>query len=286
MNFVKTIHADTYPAIDPTNADLTGKSVFITGASKGIGLAAAISFAKAGASKIAIAARTPLESVEKQVLSAAKDAGRDVPEVVCLTVDVSNKESVASAAQQLKGSWKSLDVLINNAGYLETWLPIAQSDPDEWWKTWEININGTYLTTHYFLPLLTAALTSTIINVSSAGAHATHRGASAYQCTKLAICRFTEFLNEEYKDEGVTAMAVHPGGVDTELAKGMPEFMHGYLTDTPELVGDTFVWLSRGGREWLGGRYASVTWDVEELEGRKDEVLKGELLKVRMAVEI
>lgn len=98
-----------------------------------------------------------------------------------LKVDVTSEDSVrvaaGSAADILGGS---LDVLINNAGYLEQWKPIAKSEPSEWWRTWEVNIKGTPLATHYFLPLLLKLQTKTIINISSGGAHFILHGALGY----------------------------------------------------------------------------------------------------------
>ena len=64
----------------------------------------------------------------------------------------------------------------------------------------------------------------------------------------------------------------------------MPENMHAFLIDTPELAGDTIVWLASERREWLRGRYVSCTWDMGELLWRKEEVVKNELLKVRFCV--
>lgn len=147
------------------------------------------------------------------------------------------------------------------------------------------NIKGTYLVTRAFLPLLLASPTKTVLNISSVGAHRIAPGASAYQTAKLAICRFTEFLVVEYGKGGLIALAVHPGGVKTELAHGMPEWMHAVLIDEPELSADSMVWLASERREWLSGRYVSCTWNVDELEGKKEKVLEGDLLKVRMAVE-
>ena len=77
---------------------------------------------------------------------------------------------------------------------------------------------------------------------------------------------------------------IHPGGVATELAKGMPEAMHNLLIDQPELAGDSIVWLTAEAREWLAGRYISVTWDAEELLQKRDKIIKEDLLKVRLAV--
>ena len=70
----------------------------------------------------------------------------------------------------------------------------------------------------------------------------------------------------------------------TELAGNMPKETHGILTDKPEVAGHTIVWLTQRKQEWLAGRYVSCTWDMGELFGMKEEVVKGDLLKVRMAV--
>lgn len=278
-------HKDTYPFINPVKADLTGKSVLITGASKGIGKATAISFATAGCSKLLLAARSDLADVESAVKNAAKIANRPQPLVHTLKVDVTSEDSVRLAAEtatDLLGG--SLDVLINNAGYLEEWKPIADSKPSEWWRTWEVNIKGTYLAAHYFLPMLLNSQTKTIINISSGGAHAIFPGASGYQTTKFALCRLTEFMDKEYHQQGLIAISLHPGAVKTELALNMPPDRLDVLTDTAELAADTLVWLSRERRDWLSGRFATVNWDMEEVEQKKQDILQRNLLKFRVMI--
>ncbi|CAK7239623.1 MAG: hypothetical protein STHCBS139747_001054 [Sporothrix thermara] len=280
-----SVRKDTYPFIDPGKADMAGKSVLITGASRGIGKATAISFATAGCSKILLAARSDLADVEDLVKDAANRANRPQPLVHILRVDVTSEDSVRAAAEtaaEVLGG--SLDVLINNAGYLEAWKPIADSEPSEWWRTWEVNIKGTYLTTHFFLPLVLQSQTKTIINISSGGAHVLFPGASGYQTTKFALCRFTEFMDKEYRRQGLIALSLHPGAVKTELASNMPEDRLDILTDTPELAADTLVWLSRDRREWLSGRFATVGWDMEELEQKKDDILQRNLFKFRVLI--
>ncbi|KAJ5326907.1 hypothetical protein MYU51_001453 [Penicillium brevicompactum] len=276
---------DTYPFIDPSKVDLTGKSVLITGASKGIGKATAISFAIAGCSKILLAARSDLANVETAVHDAARKANRPQPSVYSLKVDVTSEDSmrVASetAANVLGGS---LDILINNAGYLEEWKSITESKPSEWWRTWEVNIKGTYLAVHFFVPLLLKSQTKTVINISSGGAHVMFPGASAYQTTKFALCRLTEFMDKEYRDQGLIAISLHPGAVQTELAMNMPLERQAVLTDTLELPADTLVWLTRERRDWLAGRFASVSWDMEELEQKKEDILQRNLLKFRVTI--
>ncbi|KAF2795757.1 oxidoreductase-like protein [Melanomma pulvis-pyrius CBS 109.77] len=283
-NFVAA-HSDTYPAIDPTKADLSGKYVLITGASKGVGKAAAISYAQAGASGIAIGARSPLEQVSQQMLAAAKKAGRNPPNIVTLQLDVTSGASVSAALAQVSAAFSGrLDILINNAGYLSPFAPIADTDPDDWWRDWEVNVKGVYLMTRAFIPLLARSAARTVVNITSIGAHVPVPGASAYAPAKLAVLRFSEYINSDHAAEGILAFSVHPGGVKTELALGMPEALHALLVDEVELAADSLVWLTRERREWLAGRYVSVNWDVEELEGRKEDILRGDLLKVRMAV--
>lgn len=281
FSFTPTLHHDTYTAV--AKASHKGRTVFITGASKGIGRATAISFAKAGAETIIIAARSSLTEVENEIHAAAKTVGAS-PRVIKLVLEVTDEKSVADAAAEIQKTVGKVDILINNAGYLEKWLPISESDPIEWWKTWEINIKGLYLVTRAILPLVLQSETKTIINLSSIGAHLVSRGASGYQSSKLAVIRFSEFIVEEYGEQGVVAISVHPGGVPTNLAANMPDHMRQVLVDTPELAGDTLAWLTQEKQQWLNGRYVSVTWDMPELFARKEEIVNGDKLKVRLAV--
>ncbi|KAH7239989.1 uncharacterized protein BKA55DRAFT_576856 [Fusarium redolens] len=283
-SYVST-HNDTYPFIDPGEADLTGKSVLITGASKGIGRATAIRFAMAGCSKIILAARSDMADVEAAVKDAAKKASRPQPLIRSIKLDITSEESVKATAETAKDILGgSLDILINNAGCLEEWKPITESDPSEWWWTWEVTMKGTYLSARYFIPILLKSSTKTIINISSVGAQIIVPGASAYQTSKFALCRFTEFIDKEYYEQGLISILIHPGGIKTELALNMPPAMHSHLNDTVELAADTMVWLSRERRDWLSGRFITVNWDMEELENKRQEILRGNLLKFRMTI--
>lgn len=290
--FTPTLHHDTYPSIQPIPSQPpTNLRILITGSSKGIGRATAISLAQAGASHIAIHGRntSDLDETESLIHSAATTFSRTRPTVLKLIADITSLSSVTAMRDEVAKAFNSrLDVLINNAGYLENWdRPFTEADPDEWWKTWEVNVRGTYLVSRAFIPMLLeqghggGKGGGTLVNVSSTGGLVTMEGASAYQGSKTAQIRLAGHLDVEYREKGLLVHSVHPGGVATALARGMPKAMQDrLLNDTPELAGDALAWLVRERREWLAGRYLSAQWDVEELEGMKGRIVEGDLLKL------
>ncbi|KAI0450633.1 NAD(P)-binding protein [Xylaria acuta] len=284
-DFVPTAHNDTYQFISTSAAQLSGKSVFVTGASKGIGKGIALSFARAGCSRIAVAARTGVDELKQQILSAAHAAGRPEPHVLAISLDVTSAEGVAAAATAISNAFGGvLDILINNVGRTSAVVPLTEGDVDDWWAAWELNIWATYLCTRAFLPLLLKSSVRTVIIISSSGAHMLMQDFLGYQTSKMALCRFAEFLAKEYEEQGLVALAAHPGSVLTDAAAGLGEEMAPIFQDTPELAGDTLVWLAKERREWLSGRFVSVTWDMQELEQKREEIVSRDLLKMRLTV--
>jgi NAD(P)-dependent dehydrogenase (short-subunit alcohol dehydrogenase family) len=148
-----TVHDTTYPAIDPTKQNLAGRSVFISGASRGIGASTALSFAKAGASNIILGARSSLDATSNNIKQAALEAGRPEPQITQLKLDVTDPKSVSKAAAEVKRAVGRLDVIVNNAGLIDMAM-IGESDPEKWWSVWEVNVKGPYLVAKYFLPVM------------------------------------------------------------------------------------------------------------------------------------
>ena len=163
----------------------------VTGASRGIGKSIAVSFGKAGASSIALLARSAsaLDETEVAILSGVDGlrGKMSMPRVLKLVVDVTDEKAVADAESQIRRELGRIDIVINNAGYMSEPLPIAESEPTEWWRSWEVNIKGQYLVIRALLPLLVESEggSKIILNVSSSGAFFVVKGLSAYQVSSL-----------------------------------------------------------------------------------------------------
>ncbi|KIK71674.1 hypothetical protein GYMLUDRAFT_254792 [Collybiopsis luxurians FD-317 M1] len=285
-SFVPTARHDTYNAIDPSKTDLSGKVVLVTGASRGIGKAISIAYAQGGASGLALLARTKsgLEDTRKACLEAQRSDQN--LEVLLLQTDITDTEAVVSAAKQVKATFQRLDIVVNNAGSSHNCQSIGDIDPSEWWDVWMVNVKGLFDVTQAALPLLISSGggLKTIVNVGSIGAHWVASGHSGYQTSKLAALRLSEFIAAEYGDKGILCYAIHPGLIATDLTADAPEEWRKVLIDTAELAAHTIVFYSKERRDWLAGRYLSAQWDVEELLVKKEEIIAGNKLKVRMIV--
>ncbi|EPS96281.1 NAD-binding protein [Fomitopsis schrenkii] len=301
LNITTNLHHDVYHAIDPRGAlrdSCKSKSVLVTGGGRGIGKAIAHAFALAGASDVVITARSlpELEATREEILSEPQLSGSRAPKILVQVTDVTSEESVKALFDRLDQEGVEIDVLVNNAGYAEKSGPIHESDPTEWWRTWEANIKGTYLPTHSLLKKIfsthaVAPNPVTIICTSSIGSLTKNYDFSAYQPSKAAINRFVEFLNGGYGDKGVRAFSYHPGGVMTKLAEyGMPQHLHGVLTDTAELAGGFCVFLSAPAKyaetDILKGRYLSCLWDVDDMVKRGREVAGTDTAKSWLLMEL
>jgi NAD(P)-dependent dehydrogenase (short-subunit alcohol dehydrogenase family) len=280
-----------YDAIDPMSAlkdSAADKVVFIAGASRGIGQATAVAFAEAGARAVYLTARS--EDALKETQELVRQAN---PDTLCMlrVCDVTSAADVAAAVADCVAKFGGIDAADANAGYLGPWTKIGETDPEGWWKNWEVNVRGAYHVIRFTLPHLIASAKQRaaqgrsgghLILLSSIGAQLLMKGASDYQTSKHAINRLCEFVQSDHGEDGIKCFAIHPGGVATELGHAMPEAMHQYLTDSPDLAAGFAVWLCSGKADWAKGRYLSATWDVGELTAMKDEILAEDLLVNRL----
>jgi NAD(P)-dependent dehydrogenase (short-subunit alcohol dehydrogenase family) len=289
LDFVPTRHNDIHSAIDPAVANLSqpGKMVLITGSGRGIGRSMALRYAQADVACIAICSRTAseLDAVEVSITRTSHGKVR----VRKYNIDITKPTQVPAMAADVMEKEGRLDILVNNAGTSSVWKPIGKGLPEDFMDTFTTNIQGTYLVIKSFIPLLVSTARThnvgvDVVNIASMAAHYTMPGASAYQISKLALLRLTEFVQAEYGVDGVNCMAVHPGSVITKMTRKWPREMLIMMGDSKELCAGFVVWLTKGNRTWLSGRYVSANWDVDELEAKKDEILGGDKLKIRMVV--
>ncbi|GAA5907580.1 hypothetical protein JCM8208_000007 [Rhodotorula glutinis] len=296
-DFLPSVHATSYPFISPTSLDLSGRTVVVTGAAlaDGIGHATTLSFARAGAAGIAILDQHSASSeLIDKVKRAAVEAGRAEPIVVAHTVDITSLDAVEiTRSAVLEAFGGRLDVLVNNAAFQEPYAALLDADPHVYWRTWDVNVRGLFNMARAFLPALLSTRSSpkdelrglaTMLNVSSSGALSARSGGGSYRTSKLAILRWTESLQLDYESEGLVAFCVNPGAVKTQITVNEPSELRDRLPHKPDLAGDTIAWLVSERREWLAGRYVSCPWDMAELMRRKQEVVEGDKLKMRMAI--
>ncbi|KAG5758514.1 hypothetical protein H9Q72_013348 [Fusarium xylarioides] len=162
---------------------------------------------------------------------------------------------------------------------MEPYKPFLESDPDIYWRTWEVNIRGLFNMAREFLPMQLSSYSKSkssciMVNVSSSGALSVRSGSGSYRSSKLAVLRWTESLQVEYGEQGLLALCVNPGAIKTKITEGAPEAVRNALPHRPDIAGDTIAWLASERRGWLGGRYVSCPWDMEELIAKKDEIVK------------
>ncbi|CAN0604208.1 unnamed protein product, partial [Ectocarpus sp. 12 AP-2014] len=139
-----TARNDRYAAIDPRGAlkdSAQGKTVFIAGASRGIGQATAVAFAEAGAKAVYLTARTEAALQETKALVEAANPETQCAYALCdVTVAAQVEAAVADCVERFGG----IDVADANAGFLGPWVKIGESDPEGWWKNWQVNVQGAY----------------------------------------------------------------------------------------------------------------------------------------------
>lgn len=187
---------------------MQGKIVMITGASRGIGAAAARVFAAAGA-KVALLSQN----------AAALDelAASIGPAALACPTDVADWSAVKAAAAQVLDRWGRIDAMIANAAMIEPIGPLAENDPDVWKRATEVNLLGVFHSFRAVLPAMHDQGAGTLLSVSSGAAHNPLEGWSAYCATKAAAAMLVRQAHLEEADRGIRVMGLSPGTVRTEM---------------------------------------------------------------------
>ncbi len=192
------------------NFGLNGKTVVITGASKGIGASAARAFADGGANVVLLARSTDL------ITALAGELGENTMAIAC---DVSDYASVSSAFASGKDKFGQIDILIGNAGVVDPIGHLADTDPAAWCKLIDINLKGVMHGMHAALPDMVAQGGGTIITVSSGAAHGPVEGWTAYCSSKAGAYMLTRAADKEYRERGIRVLGLSPGTVATDMQR-------------------------------------------------------------------
>ncbi len=188
------------------------KVAFITGGGSGIGAASAKLLAQRGA-RVVISGRTK-EDLDAVVEEIESEGG----EALAVTADISEVDDLKNAYAQIMERYGRLDIVFANAGVNGTWAPIDELEPDEFRKTVDINLNGTFFTLKYAVPHLRARGGSVIVTSSVNGTrNFVNSGATAYSSTKAAQVAMTKMLALELAKDRIRVNVICPGMIDTQI---------------------------------------------------------------------
>ncbi|HEX2146088.1 MAG TPA: SDR family NAD(P)-dependent oxidoreductase [Pseudorhizobium sp.] len=193
--------------------ELQARVALVTGAGSGIGKATAVTLAQHGA-KVGVLGHTRSE-LDTTVAEIEKNGGV----ALALEADVSDEDAMRKAVTQLVEAHGRLDIVVVNAGINGVWAPIDDLKPDEWDKTIQVNLRGTYLTLHLTVPHMKEHGGGSIIIVSSINGNRTFTspGATAYSATKAAQVAIVQQLAVELGRHRIRINAVCPGKIETAI---------------------------------------------------------------------
>lgn len=189
-----------------------GKVALVTGGGSGLGEAAARVLAEEGA-KVAVLSRT-----QDEIQQVADSINGNGGNALAVTADISQPVEVERAVQQIIDQWGQLDILFANAGINGVWAPIDELTPDDWRRTIDINLNGTFYTIKYATPHLKANGGSIIITSSINGTRVFNKaGATAYSSTKAAQVAMAKMLAIEFAKHRIRVNVICPGAIESEI---------------------------------------------------------------------
>ena len=191
--------------------------VLVTGASRGIGKAIALEFAKEGA-HVLINYSSSEEKAAQVAEECASLGGTGEP----LGFNVGSSEEVSAAIQAIKKNPGKLDTLVNNAGISRDGLFVRFSD-DDWAQTLKVNLDGTFYASREAAKIMMKARKGTIINMSSVVGEMGNAGQAAYSASKAGLIGLTKTLARELASRNITVNAITPGFIETDMTGALDE---------------------------------------------------------------
>jgi NAD(P)-dependent dehydrogenase (short-subunit alcohol dehydrogenase family) len=246
---------------NPFNFD--GKVALVTGAASGMGLAAAIAFAEAGAAVVMADSREDIVNAEADRLTTAGH------KVIALGCDVSDDAQVERMVKRTVAEFSCLDAAFNNAGVMAHLAPTADSTREEWDRVIGINLRGVWSCMKYELRQMEKQGSGAIVNNASVGSLTGNPGIGSYIASKHGVVGLTRTAALEYIKKGVYVNAVNPGLIDTQIARDLVNGNEQAYKDIakqvpigragrPEEIASAVLWLCSPAASYVVGQAITV----------------------------
>lgn len=237
--------------------DFTGKTVMITGASVGIGRAAAIEFAKNGADLIL------LDLDSEKLLGVKNELEKYTKNVMIFRCDVSCEAEVKKTVEEAEKHFGKTDILINNAALWRSFKPFSEIAAEEWKKFIDVNVMGTVYCTQAVIQGMLDRRYGKIINVASVAGVYGNASMTAYSATKGAVISFTRALAKEVADKGISVNAVSPGSVSDSSNTDINAYTESELsfmgrTGTAKENADLICFLASDEASYISGQNIQI----------------------------
>jgi len=270
---------------EPDNAsyNLAGQVAIVTGGGRGLGRAFAQALALAGAAA-AVTAKT-----ESQLNETVRLVESEGGTIIAFPVDVTDQAAMQQMLTSVERQLGPVDLLVNNAAVATPLGYDWEVDPDEWWRTLEINLRAPFICTRMVLPGMMARRRGRIVNVTSTAAYATMPYATAYCTSKAGLNHMTHSLAESVKEYGIIVFALAPGGPTAMVelvatSPNVPEQVNaqfrGYMEEGEgeiEQSANVLMFLVSGQADALTGRLFKWDDSIVELRRRTLEIVQNDL---------
>jgi NAD(P)-dependent dehydrogenase (short-subunit alcohol dehydrogenase family) len=270
--------------------DLIGQVALVTGGGAGLGRSFALALAMAGA-QVALTARTA-ELLAETAELVERGGGR----ALAIPGDVTAPDAVTRVVSTAESQLGPIDILVNSAGIVGPLGYDWHADPEDWWRTFEVNVLGSFRCAREVLAGMVARRRGRIVNVSSGAGFNRLPRMGAYCATKAAVTQWTKILAEDAKAHGIAVFAFHPGAVRTPMLAGLTE-----SPDVPREVGDMFralltqgrdtpiercaqmlLFLVSGRADALSGRFIRAQDNEDDLVRRAEDIQRNDLHTVTL----